>query len=90
MGNALLAENYLEATMPSGMEQELDAKHNESLSIWNSFAKRHTLFWTSSPQEEEKVLRFARLGSLMSTVMLALMGAVEFVFVALLLWQILR
>ncbi len=87
---SLRAGQYANVAMPSDMKHTINTKYPESSKIWNSFSERHILFWTDSPQEEERVLRFARFGSLVSTVILALMGAVEFAFVALLLWQIVR
>jgi hypothetical protein len=90
MISTLFTEQYTKVTMPPAAKHGVGAKHGESSRIWNSFLERHTLFWTDSPSEEERILRFARIGSLVSVILLSLLGAAEVVFFVVLLWYILQ
>lgn len=84
------AEHYPNVTMPAPVEHEPGTIHRESSRIWNSYSERHTLFWTNSVRDEERLLRFARIGSLLSVILLTLLGTSELLFLGLLLWQVLR
>ena len=90
MNHTLLLEQFGKVAMPSVVNHGIDSKYPESSKIWDSFSERHTLFWTNSPSEEERLFRFARIGFLLSAILLSLLGTAEFLFVMSLLWQIVR
>jgi hypothetical protein len=65
-------------------------KHPDSTKLWQSLARQHTLFWTSSPAEEERDFRLARFGHVVSIILLALISSIELVFLLALIWYLVK
>ncbi len=58
--------------------------------IWNSYRRRNTLFWTDSPQKSDRDLRLARVGSIISILLVAIAASAEIALLAWLLYAIVR
>ncbi len=67
-------------------------KQNSDISneIWNSYRRQNTLFWTDSLEKSELDLRLARVGSIISILLVAIAASAEVALLGYLLYEIVR
>ncbi len=58
--------------------------------IWNSYCRRNTLFWTDSPERSDRNLRLARIGSIISLLLVSVAASAEVALLGYLLYEIVR
>lgn len=82
--------SYLNGNLATSVAGTNTMKRPDAQKLWESLRDQDTLFGLRSPDEEKRDFRFAKIGLLVAGIFLTLAATVELVFLADLLWQLLK